>query len=197
MYPTRRQFIATGVVASLAGCLGSTDEIDSLPRPVVGDTDADVTVIAYEDFACPACGQYKRDVYPDIETAFIDTEEIRYEHHDFPLPVNDWSWKVASAARSVQDREGNDAFWTFAATIYDRQQEYSYSIIEEVADELGFDGSETREAADEESYRPVLETDQETARERNVQATPTIVVDGRVVDTTLDAIVDAIESART
>lgn len=222
MTPTRRGFLATaGSVAALsvAGCLGSDggnpddgagnggDEFelpgeDVLPVPVAGDPDAGVTVMAFEDFACPHCRQYKAEVYPELKQSYIEPGEIRYEHHDFPIPVDsEWSWGIAGAARSVQDQAGDEAFWAFAERIYDHQGQYSNGVVAEVAgtvDEV-VDGEVEPDAVvtdvEDGTYRGDLESERERGIEAGVESTPTIVVDGRTVDPLFDEIQSAIEDA--
>ena len=201
---TRRTFVATGLasagVAGLAGCLGGDGGIvlegePALPVPVAGDPDADVTVMDFGDFSCPGCGTYKLQIYPFIEESYVEPGLIRYEHRDFPIPAGDWSWAVAGAARSVQDREGDEAFWDFTSEIYTHLGEYSYERIETVADDLGFDGEEIRQDAEEGVYRDDLETERERASDAGVDSTPTIVVDGEEVETSLEDIQEAIDDA--
>ena len=202
---TRREFVATGIasagVAGLAGCLGDDgNEVvlegeDALPVPVAGDPDADVTVMVFEDFACGACQQFKHTSFPVLEEFYIEPGLIRYEHRDRPLEsTGEWSFPVASAARSVQDQEGDDAFWEFTTRIYEDLGEYSYEGIEAAADELGFDGEQTRRDAEEETYRDELETERERASDAGISGTPTVVVDGEIVEEDLtEAIDDALE----
>lgn len=189
---TRREFAAAAAVGA-AGCLADgTETVESLPTPVAGDPDADVTVTVYEDFGCGGCQHYQLRIAPAIKEEYVDPGLIRYERRDFPIPASDWSWPVASAARSVQDHEGDAAFWEFTDEIYRHLGRYSYDLIEAVAGELGLDGERTREAAEAETYRPVLEDDRERGEEIGVRATPTILVDGRPVETTISDVDGAI-----
>lgn len=196
-------------LSGLAGCLGGggpaaagncdiTDEatVDELPPPVAGDPDAEVTVMAFEDFACPHCQTYQVEVFPTIREEYVASDQIRYEHHDLPIPVDDrWSWWVASAARGVQDTVGDDAFFTFAEAAYRRQDEYSLDVLAEVAESAGADPCEIQNDAANEVYRPVLEADRQRGRDLGVSGTPTVFVNGRQVNADVSAMRSAIESA--
>jgi len=84
-------------------------------RPVIVDPEADVVVQAFEDFTCGHCATYKLEHFPTIREEYIDPGEVRYEHWDFPIPVNEtWAVPVASAARGVGARQGAEAFFSFA-----------------------------------------------------------------------------------
>ncbi|WP_323171192.1 thioredoxin domain-containing protein [Natrialba sp. PRR66] len=183
MRQTRRAILATTAavgIGGVAGCLGNGGPPDA---PVNGDSDADVTVTIYEDFSCHFCQAFKLQVYPELESQYIEPGEIQYEFRDFPVPVNEkWSWEVASAAREVFENEGNDAFWTFASDIYEHLGSYTYDVIEEVADDAGADGGAVREAAENEQHRSVIEDNKSHGDSNDVAGTPTVFVGGEQVE---------------
>ncbi len=163
---------------------------------MAGDPDADVTVVAFEDFACPHCRTYQADVVPTLRQEYIDPGRIRYEHRDLPIPVDDkWSWWVASAARGVQDTVGDGAFFAFADRAFERQDDYSLAVIAEAASAVDADPCAVQNDAANEVYRPVLETDRSRAGDVGIRGTPGVVVDGRVVEPTVSGIRSAIEQA--
>ncbi|WP_418282519.1 DsbA family protein [Halorubrum sp. DTA98] len=213
MERTRRAVLAglsaAGVVGA-AGCLGGDDpdtpeyDCDADPaspdldyRPVIGDPDSDVVVRAFEDFTCGACANYKLDEFPAIREAHIDTGEIRYEHWDFPIPVDeDWAVPVASAARGVGARAGDEAFFAFASAVYEFHGSYSLDAIGSAAEEAGSDPCAAIADAEAESYEATLMSDRGEGADLDLQATPTVYVNGDSVDPTADAVSDAIEAAR-
>ncbi len=179
---------AAGIAGTVAGCLGDEnglsadgETVDELPTPVQGDPDADVTVAVYEDFSCPGCQSYKLSVYPEIKEEFVETDRIRYEHHDLPVVNEDWSYQIPSAARAVQDTEGDDAFFAFAEAIYPYQGEYSFETVESVANEIGTDSSVVRAAAEDLTYLPVIEASSEAGQDRGVNSTPTVAVNDELL----------------
>ncbi|MFC7215497.1 thioredoxin domain-containing protein [Saliphagus sp. GCM10025334] len=173
------------------------NEDDLLEIPVIGDPDADVTVTVFEDFGCGHCALYHTEIFPDIKEAYVDAEQIRYEHRDFPIPVQEeWSYAVASAARSVQDQEGDEAFFEFTGEIFTHWDDgYSYDLIEQVASDLGFDAEQVRADAEDVTYRDGLEAERAHGMELGIEGTPWIVVDGERVEPDTAAIVGAIDEA--
>jgi Protein-disulfide isomerase len=213
MRRTRRRLLAAGVglagLGGLAGCLGGgggsgadgceiTDEptVSELSPPVAGSPDAGVTVMAFEDFACPHCRTYQAEVLPAIREEYIDSGRIRYEHHDLPIPVDEkWSWWVASAARGVQDTVGDDAFFDFVDRAFERQDDYSLSAIADAASAVDAEPCPVQNDAANEVYRPVLETDRSRASDLGIQGTPGVVVNGRIVEASVSGIRSAVERA--
>jgi len=208
---SRRRALALAgglTIGSLAGCFGlgdapepSGDGVESLPTPVQGDPESSVTVAVYEDFSCGHCRTYHLNTYPDVVSEFVDADRIRYEHHDFPIPVDEqWSWAVAGAARAVQDEVGDEAFFEFAALAFEEQGSYSMDVLANLADEVGADGEAARSAAEDDTYAPVLDADRSSGQDRGVEGTPTVFVNDEQVDlesgdSQFDAIRSAIESA--
>jgi protein-disulfide isomerase len=208
MVRSRRDLLRAGGIAlatGIAGCLGNEDPaasdvetVDSLPTPTLGPDDAPVTVAVYEDYACPHCQTYTQNTLPKIRSEYVSEGIVQYEHHDFPIPVDErWSWQVASAARGVQDTVGVEAFFEFSSGAYENLGSYSMDVIESLATEVGADPETIRTAAESEVYRPVLEADREQGVEAGVEGTPTVFVNGSSAHRyDWETVSQAIESAR-
>ncbi|WP_435073500.1 thioredoxin domain-containing protein [Halorubrum sp. HHNYT27] len=208
MERTRRSLLAgaasIGVVGA-AGCLGGgsgddgsntldTGEYDcdlTEPadpdlefRPVIGDPDSDVVVQAFEDFTCGHCATYTLEHFPTIREEYIASGEIRYEHWDFPIPVNEaWAVPVASAARGVGARNGSEAFFTFASTAYESQGSYSGEAIGAAAEAAGADPCAAIADAQFAAYEEASMSDRSEGDSMGISGTPTIFVNGEAVDT--------------
>lgn len=161
------------------------DDNGLLPSPVAGDPDAEVTLAVFEDYACPHCANYNTDGAPSLTADYIDPGRIRYEHHDFPIPVaNPGSWEAASAARAVQHRAGDEAFYDFAGDLfanYRRITTEGPARYKSLADDIGLDGAAIREAAVSQAFEATVRRDRSDGIESDVSSTPTFVVDGTIV----------------
>ncbi|MFD1565346.1 DsbA family protein [Haloarchaeobius amylolyticus] len=203
MRTTRRStLVALGgtlALSTTAGCLGGSGEslpddcdggevetVESLSRPALGPEDAAVTVDVFEDFACGHCATFSNNVYPQIESNYIEPGDVRYRYFDYPIPVDEtWSWRAASAARAVQDRTDAETFFSFAKALYEEQSrlgEDGYQFIREVADDHDIDGCTIAAAADQEAYREVVEADKQTGDDRDIPGTPAVFVDGTLLE---------------
>lgn len=194
----RRALLGTAGVATsaLAGCLGRTAGSTDVPIPVVGDPEAGVTVASFEDFACPHCRNYHLNVFPDIRSQYIDSGTIRYEHHDFPLPVTSASRPAANAARAVQNLADDNAFFEYTKSLFENQRSLGPDTYASLANDLGLDGGAVREAATSGEYSNITDADRQNGRERGVRGTPTVFVDGSKLDSFSYAAISAeIESA--
>ncbi|MFB6070757.1 MAG: DsbA family protein [Halanaeroarchaeum sp.] len=202
----RRDFLRVGVsasVAGLAGCLNSGGSlagqtVESLPTPTLGAEDAPVTVKAFEDYACHHCRNYVLQTLPKIRSTYVESGIVRYEHHDFPIPVDEtWSYQAASAARAVQDTVGTEAFFEFSRGLYENFGEYTMNLLGHLAGEVGADPQTIQDAARNLTYKPVLAADRKRGVEMGVRGTPAIFVEGTLLPAYDWATVSsAIESAR-
>ncbi|POG54686.1 DsbA family protein [Haloferax marisrubri] len=194
-----------GAVAAIGCEVPERDTVSSLPTPVIGSEDASVVVDVWEDFACPHCATFAVDVAPQLRSEYVSEGIVRYRHHDFPIPVDDWwSWKGASAARAVQDEADDETFFDFAHTLYENQSEFgggdaegSLSTLQSLANDADLDGCSVAAAASRERYRPLIEAERtEAVDERGFQGTPTVLVDGEQVAPRWSDLQSAVEDAR-
>jgi protein-disulfide isomerase len=166
-------------------------------RPTLGDPDADVVVRAFEDFTCPHCATYELEEFPTIREEYIESGDIRYEHWDFPIPVNEtWAVPVASAARGVGDRQGNEAYFAFSSAVYESQGNYSGEAIGAAAETAGADPCAAIADTQFAAYEEALEGDRSEGVSMGLSATPTVFVNGEAVDgADADSIAAAIDEA--
>ena len=210
MQQTRRTYLAaTGALAvgtALAGCLGNgsddvetsyecdlieRDPVSELPQPRLGPEDAEATVAVFEDFACPGCRNFALGDLADLKADFSDS--VAFEHYDFPIPVSDWSERVANAARSVQDEHGDEAFFEFSTAAYENQADYSWQVIGDVADDVGAEPCVVLSDAATETYSAVLDANRTEGQQRDIPETPTVFVDGQEVESSYDAVEAALD----
>lgn len=196
----RALLVATSasVAGTFAGCIGGgTDGSgdDELSAPIKGDSDADVLLQSWEDFRCPHCRTFHLETLPAIESEYVEPGRVKVQRHDFPIPIDGWSWSLGGAARCVQDRQGDDAFWTFADYVYERQSDVTEGTVRAGAEAAGADPDAVESAMESGDYRSVLEADRQRGAEKGVDATPAVFVNGDPVENRLPAIRSAIEDA--
>jgi protein-disulfide isomerase len=218
MERTRRSLLAgaasLGVVGA-AGCLGGGGGSNSIDtgeydcdlaeptdpnlefRPVIGDPESDVVVQSFVDFTCGHCATYELEHFPAIREEYVAPGEVRYEHWDFPIPVNEaWAVPVASAARGVGARQGPEAFFEFASTAFESQGSYSGEAIGAAAEAAGADPCAAIADAQLAAYEEASMSDRSEGDSMGVQGTPTIFVNGEATaDYRAETVAAAIDAA--
>ncbi|RJX42994.1 DsbA family protein [Halonotius aquaticus] len=199
MPSTRRAYlttVGTAAAVGLAGCAGDTgpgttshscelterEPVADLSQPVVGPSEATVTVDVFEDFACPHCADFATGGLSQLKTDYLAGETVRFRHFDFPIPVSDWSNRVANAARSVQQTQDDAAFFEFSLAAYENQADYSWQLIGDLADEVGADPCRVLSDASNATYEQVLSANRQTGIDRGVESTPGIFVNDTLIE---------------
>ncbi len=206
---SRRTVLAGAGLAlgSLAGCLGGggtsadpPDDAPELPTPSLGPDSreaADVVIASWEDYRCPHCATFSTEVVPRVRSNLVG-DGVRYEVHDFPIPVDErWSWNVAMAARSVQERAGAEAFWRFNHRAFERfDAMHGTAAVRSVAEVAGAAPDQVIDDVENDRHYPVVEADRERGDETGVRGTPAVFVDGESVGNSYEAIASAVADAR-
>ena len=61
------------------------DTLNSIQRIYEGNKDAKITIITYESLTCGHCADFHKDIYPQLKKEFIDTGLVKIEFRHFPL----------------------------------------------------------------------------------------------------------------
>jgi protein-disulfide isomerase len=197
----QRELEMTTDIGSIAGTT-PPEEQSPLPSPVAGDPDADITVAVFEDYACPHCRTFAVDVFPQLARDYLVDEAIRYEFHDFPIPVDsEVSPGAANAARAVQAAAGPQAYFVYSERLFRNQSELGPSAYAALTDGLNADGETVRTAGTDRTYEETVSADRQYGRDIGVRGTPSVFVNGDPVqfdrEISYDPLRDAIEAART
>ena len=165
---------------SLAGCIEPGETINELPRPTLGSDDATVELHVFEDFSCHVCQDYNLNHLPQIKEDYIDEGSVKYFHYDWPIPVHPrWSSEMANAARAVQDKEGNDAYFAFKKLLFENQGNISVDVMRDIAESMDIeDVTYVLESGSNSVYQPVIDADREEGDSLGVSGTPTVFVAG-------------------
>ncbi|MBS1966137.1 MAG: DsbA family protein [Chloroflexi bacterium SZAS-1] len=160
----------------------------------MGKADAPVTVIEYGDFQCPSCGAFATQQEAVFTQRYVDSGQVRFIYHDFPLPQHANAVNAAAAARAAGEQ---GKFWQMHELLFARQRLWSEStnvvpLLQSYADALGLDRTAFDQALSSNKFVPVLEAARQQSEQRGVNATPTFEVNGKLVDAgTLEAAVQA------
>jgi protein-disulfide isomerase len=149
-----------------------------------------VTVVAYEDFQCPACRAFESESGAFLTDA-VAKGEITMEYRpisflDRSSNGNRYSSRSASAALCVLDKGGVKAFKTMHDVLYVNQPEEGTrgrpdSDLVDYAKQAGVTGIDT--CIKSEKYVPWIRKATTDSRNEKVSATPTVMVDGKTIET--------------
>lgn len=163
---------------------GTTQDVGALanvalPDRVLGDENAEVTVIEYASPTCPHCASFHNDVYPQFKAEYIDTGKVKYVLRPFTRNVLDAVvFMLAEAAGEERYHEVvNTYFKTFDQWA---RSERPRDAILEIAKQLGFTDESFEAALTNQDLFTAMETMREQAlNEFNLEGTPTFYINGK------------------
>jgi protein-disulfide isomerase len=151
--------------------------------PSRGPANAPVTVVEFSDLQCPHC----KEAAPTIDKLLTDNPNIHFILQSFPLPMHNWAMKGAEYADCV-GKASNDAFWKFVSNVYAAQSditaENADQKLTEIANSSGVNGKEIAACAAKPETQSRVEASINLGKSVDVNATPTLFVNGRPVGVT-------------
>jgi len=152
-----------------------------------GKEDAKITIIAYESLTCSHCANFHKDIYPKLKKDYLDTGLAKIEFRHFPLDVAALNASKIAQCKSDQGLE-------ILESLYLNQQAWiKGNTVEEVNNNLkqfikkeGFDIDFEKCINDKEIEDFVLNDRIEGAKKFKVNATPTIIINNKKFDKSLN-----------
>jgi len=155
---------------------------------VVGEADAPRSVVIYEDFLCPFCGQLEQTVGDSLDAA-VEAGEVSVEYRPLPFlsRISDYSPQAANAFAVVLDEAGPEVAKEFHDILFANQPEERgpYPDEDEIvawAVEAGADEDAVRPGIEDMTFEGWVDAAGDAAGDADVDSTPTVLVDGEVVD---------------
>ena len=102
---------------------------------VKGQLNAKFLLVEFTDFQGPYCGQYAREVLPDVAREFVDTGQIRYVLRNYPLEAINPLAARAAAAANCAGVQGQ--YWQMHDRLFQNQMDLSQEGLLAHAEALG------------------------------------------------------------
>lgn len=104
---------------------------------IKGNPNAPVKIVEYSDFECPFCKRF-HDTMNEVMDKYIESGEVAWVFRQFPLeqlhPVK--AQAAAVASECANELGGNDAFWQFTDTYFERTLTNNRTDIETVIPQI-------------------------------------------------------------
>ena len=163
------------------------EDSQSIKRISEGEKIAKITIIAYESLTCSHCADFHRNVYPGLKKDFIEKGLVRIEFRHFPLDIaafnaskigqcnNDGNADLLNILFSGQKK------WARGKTP-EEVRKYLKKFLEDEGVTLDFEKCLADKAV--EDY--VLNDRIEGVKKYKVNATPTIIINDKKFEKTLN-----------
>ena len=124
---------------------------------ILGDPDAPVRIVAFEDFLCPYCGRFTREIIPVLEEEYISRGIVSIEYRHLPVifPAVSVSFAAASDCAANQN-----LFWPYHDLLSRKRSGWSLAELarglNEKLDDAGLDLAEFDACLVSEAHREAL-----------------------------------------
>ncbi len=174
------------------------DSVTLEDRPFLGDEDAPVTIVSYEDFFCPFCAAYNNpDVaqevgantaFQEIKENYIDTGEVKYYYANLPVVGGD---RPAVASECIAS-QSNEAFWDFhewhfenfnhLRELYQENPEEYDSELFSFAEDSNINQSEFERCYNNQETSQLVQQLAQEGQNLGASATPTVFIEGEMIE---------------
>ena len=168
----------------------------TLETRIKGNPDAEVVLVEYSDFQCPACAQF----YPYVKEIMEEHgEDLKLEYRHFPL-IN-LHPQAIPAAKAAEAAGVQGKFWEMHDKLFENQSVWSRSSNPRAAfigyaEEIGLDVDTFKRHMDSSIIADAIDASFDEARERDFTGTPTFILNGERMDfTTFEEFKSQIEEA--
>lgn len=167
----------------------------------IGEADAPHDIVIYEDFLCPFCGELEEASRADL-ARLAEEGKVTVEYRPFELlsRISDYSGRATNAFAVVLEESGPEVAKRFHDLLFDNQPSESGPFPDtqdllDLAVEAGAEEDEVSEGILEVTMRDWVDDATAAAIEAGVQGTPTVILDGEVVQGLPQDILDAVLEA--
>jgi protein-disulfide isomerase len=93
-----------------------------------GSADAAVVLIEYADFQCPYCGQFARQILPEIESRYVSAGKLRvvFKH----MPLQEIHPQAVMAAETAECARQQGKFWQMHDALFADQRLDEASLVD-------------------------------------------------------------------
>lgn len=179
-------YVSAPAIASLFSTGSSVDfsQLNLENQPMLGQEDANVTIVEFGDFMCSHCRTFNQETKPSF-MHHIEEGNAKMYYIDFPLPgFRPDNIQAATAAECVY-RKSNDQYWDVHDALFAQQGSIDYSnsglieFIRQNTEDLNY--TEIEACVRDNEALEAVQNDRSLGQGNAVSSTPTVFVNGELV----------------
>lgn len=166
------------------GATGVDLELDpNLPRGItdddlhyLGNPDAPVTMLIYEDMGCPNCKNFEETVVPSVIQDYVANGDVKIVVYTVAF-INQLSLPGAEGLSCAAEQE---KFWEFRELLFKNQgiQAFTRNFLVDLADQLNLDRQKFSSCYDLAKYAQKILRSSQQAVDFGISSTPTVDING-------------------
>jgi len=144
---------------------------------ILGNSDAEITVVEFGDYQCTFCYKFHNDVMKKINEKYIKSGDVNFVYKDFPL--NGKPSILASEASYCAQQQGQ--FWTYHNMLYDNWGGentgwITQNVLTNFAKESELNLEQFNSCMENSEFRQKVLNNEQFAKEININATPSFLI---------------------
>jgi len=145
--------------------------------PIIGNPDAEITIIEFSDFQCPFCARFHVQTLPSIMSEYIEQGKVKLVFRDFPIQSIHPNALPASIAAECANEQGK--FKEMHDVLFEKQNQWNgvetanvLSVFSLYASEMQIDQEAFDSCLTNGKYIEEIRKDLEDGRNYGVSGTP-------------------------
>jgi protein-disulfide isomerase len=154
-----------------------------------GAADAPITIVEFSDFQCPFCGRAAKDLRELVGAS----PEVTLVFRHFPLDTScnpnlqrQMHSNACLAAYAAECAGKQGRFWEYHDLLFENGQRLGREALVTYAQRVGVDVAAFTQCLDDPATHARVTADVEAAKQAGVNSTPTLFINGRLVEGALD-----------
>ena len=156
----------------------TVDDVDLEGVPFMGEEDAEITMVIYDDFECAFCSKFESDAFLKIKEEYIDTGKAKFYYKHFPLGFHSHAQIAAEASECAHDQ---GKFWEMHDKIFENQKDLSEESLKTWAEEFELDMDDFNSCLDSHKHAEKVKLSMAEGQKVGVQGTPSVLVEDELV----------------
>jgi protein-disulfide isomerase len=154
----------------------------ALPDMALGPANAPVNIVEYSSLTCPHCADFAENVFPMLQSKYIDTGKVRFVSREFPLEIK--AVGASMLARCVANENAPRYFEAIGMLFKQRQElvEHTTDALKAVGGKFGMSAEAVEACVRDNALLDKIKAAEDFAYDQlKVDATPTFFINGERV----------------
>ena len=146
----------------------------------IGDKNARIVIKVFSSLTCPHCAHFHEKVIEDLKKEYIDQNQVRFEHHSFPLDL-----AALNAEKILRCTNSKETSFQLLSEIYKKQNMWAVGSdinvindsIKKIGKEFGLKESNMNKCLKDENVQEQILNERINAqKEYKITSTPSIFI---------------------
>lgn len=160
-----------------------------------GKEDAEITVVEFFDFSCPACHSWYYTIYNKLKENYIDTSKVKFYSINFPF-LSDGSTNAALLFTTIYEEVGSEEAYLFKDSIFKQIIEDGLTSENALRDQNMLNSlndilsekeiKKVKDSYKKKTYKNELQDQIDLGKKFEITGTPSVFVNGVAIKNSMD-----------